>query len=52
MEKNTAPPVDPKAWRALLEERYRREIMGEEARCELRENIVRLRRRENKRHDR
>jgi len=36
----------PKAERRLarLEERYRRELMGVEERCELRDRIVRLRR--------
>ena len=37
-------PVDPKTRLERLEEKYRHELMGEDARLELRESILRLRR--------
>lgn len=41
---DTAPRIDPKARLARLGERYAHELMDEEERLELRETIVRLRR--------
>ncbi len=37
-------PVDPPVKLARLEDRYRNEIMGEEERCEVRERILRIKR--------
>jgi hypothetical protein len=44
--KHNAPraPVEPKTRLMKLEERYRHELLPEDARLELRETIVRLRR--------
>ena len=39
------PTKDPATRLAELEERYRKELLGEEERLEVRESIVRLRRR-------
>ena len=39
------PTLDPAPHLAKLEEKYRRELMGEHERLELRESILRLRRR-------
>ena len=39
------PTKDPTTHLAKLEEKYRRELMGEHERLELRESILRLRRR-------
>jgi hypothetical protein len=39
------PTIDPATRLATLEEKYRHDILGEDERLELREAIVRLRRR-------
>lgn len=41
---DTVPRIDPKDRLARLEERYRHELMDEDGRLELRERILRLRR--------